>query len=78
MSTFSQGHVAHVAEQHPNDVVLRDLDLWNRVKEYDQRSIEESFTAVLSKKQKKQLKEQILGNPPHRTRSRGEPSLTAQ
>jgi len=78
VSTVSQVHVAHVEEQHPTDVVQHDLDLWNRVREYDQRSFEESFTTVLTKKQKKQLKVQILGNPQYRTHSRGEPSPTRQ
>lgn len=68
-----------LAEQHPNLVIQGDLDLWNKVQEYDQRTAEEIFTQVISKKtKKKQLKEQILGNPSYRTHSWGNPSPTNQ
>ena len=82
VSTFSQGHVTHVAEQHqvptcsdlghisssiaPTEVfhsdenIQRDMELWNRIREYDQKSKEEEFTPVLSKKQKHKLRQQIV------------------
>jgi len=41
-----------LAEQHPNLVIQRDLSLWNRIQEYDQRTAEEIFTSVISKKKK--------------------------
>lgn len=34
--------------------VQRDLDLWARIREYDQRTADEGFTQVLSKKQQRQ------------------------
>jgi len=71
VSTFSQGHVTHVVEQHqvptcsdlghisssiaPTEVfhsdenIQRDMELWNRIREYDQKSKEEEFTPVLFK-----------------------------
>jgi len=90
VSTFSQGHVTHVVEQHqvptcsdlghisssiaPTEVfhsdenIQRDMELWNRIREYDQKSKEEEFTPVLSKKQKLKLRQQIvLGKPLYKT-----------
>lgn len=62
-----------LAEQHPNLVIQGTLDLWNKIQEYDQRTAEEIFTPVnyiqKKKRKEKQLKAQILGNPPYRTHS---------
>jgi hypothetical protein len=54
--------------------VQHDLDLWARIREYDQRMAAEGFTQVLSKKQQKDLKKQVLvGKPSYNTRTRGTP-----
>jgi len=39
-------------EQYNNVNIQHDMELWQRVREYDQRSVEEPFTPVLTKKQK--------------------------
>lgn len=62
---------------HPN--IHQDMELLQRVPEYDQHAAEVLFSPVLSKKQEKKLKKaQILGKPMYRTRSRGDASSTAQ
>jgi len=38
--------VESLVEHHPNSVIQQDLDLWNRIREYDQRSAAEPFTRV--------------------------------
>jgi hypothetical protein len=53
--------------------VQHDLDLWARIREYDQRMAAEGFTQVLSKKQQKDLKKQVLGKASYNTRTRGTP-----
>jgi hypothetical protein len=50
-----------------------DLDLWARIREYDQRMAAEGFTQMLSKKQQKDLKKQVLGKATYNTRTRGTP-----
>jgi len=58
---------------HPN--IQHDMELWQRVREYDQCVAEIPFTPVLSKKQKQKLKQaHVLGKPTYRTRSAGEAS----
>lgn len=37
---------------HTNPRIQQDLDLWQKIKDYDQRSAENPFVPVLSKKQK--------------------------
>jgi len=54
-------HKESMVDQHSNPVIQQDIDLWNRIQEYDQCSAAKPFTTVLSKKQKKQLKQQVLG-----------------
>lgn len=53
--------------------VQDDLDLWARIKEYDQRMAEEGFTQVLSKKQQKDMKNQVAAKASYNTRTRGPP-----
>jgi hypothetical protein len=42
--------------QHSNPRIQQDLDLWQRIKEYDRHSAETPFVLVLSKKQNQMLK----------------------
>jgi hypothetical protein len=51
--------------------VQHDLDLWARIREYDKRMAEEGFTQVLSKKQQKEAKKQVLGKAMYNTRAKG-------
>jgi len=62
-----------VYEPHSNPNVQHDLDLWMRVREYDNANAEMSFTPVLSRKQKQQVRKnlQIGKPPPYKTRSQG-------
>jgi hypothetical protein len=65
--------------QHSNPNIQPDMELWNRIREYDQKAKEDPFSSVLSKKQKQKLRQQqIIGKPPYRTRSRGDSSLNGQ
>jgi len=48
------------------------LELWARIREYDQRIADEGLTQVLTKKQKQTVKTQVLGKSPYRTRARGD------
>jgi len=43
-------------EVHPSKNIQHGLDLWNRVREYDERSAAEDFTPVLTRKQKQKIK----------------------
>jgi len=66
-------------EQHNNVNIQHDMELWQRIREYDQRSVEEPFATVLTKKHKQKLKQQqVLGNPSYRTHSRGNSSPNTQ
>ena len=50
-------------EQHSNVNIQHDIELWQRIQDYNQRSVEEPFTPVLTKKHKQKLKLQwVLGN----------------
>jgi len=51
--------------------VQSDLDLWARIREYDQQMAEEGFTQVLSKKQQQTMKKQALGKASYNTRAKG-------
>lgn len=61
------------SQRHTRKNVQNDLDLWGRIKEYDQRTAKEGFTQVLSKKQQLKMKKQVLGKPHYRTRAKGGP-----
>jgi len=50
-SNLASGLERHI---HPN--IQHDMELWQRVREYDQHATEVPFTPVLSKKQKQNLK----------------------
>jgi len=65
-------------EAHTSKNIQSGLDLWARIREYDQRTAEEGFTQVLSKQQKQARKKQVLGKPPYNTRTRGGPSPSIQ
>ena len=54
------------------------MELWNRIREYDQRAKEAPFTPVLTKKQKQKLRQEVLSKQPYRTRSTGDASPTPQ
>jgi len=75
-------HVA--AEIQQQEVYLskniqHGLDLWERVRQHDERSALEDFTPVLTRKQKqKQKLQQVLQKQPTETCARGDPSTTAQ
>jgi len=57
--------VRDVSIQHQEILVSKnvqsDLDLWARIREYDQRMVDEGFTQVLSKKQQQVMKKHVLG-----------------
>nr|ABE93038.1 N-6 Adenine-specific DNA methylase [Medicago truncatula] len=65
---------------HTNPRIQRDLDLWQKVKDYDRRAAENPpFVQVLSKKQQQMLrKHQFDGKAPYKTRSKGGTSPPAQ
>lgn len=68
-------HVAPIQHQEiqVSNNVQSDLDLWARIREYDQRMANEGFTQVLSKKQHKAVKKQVLGKALYNTRAKGTP-----
>jgi len=64
---------------HTNPRIQHDLDLWQKIKEYVQRSAENPFVPVFSKKQKQMLKKhQFDGKAPYKTRSMGPTSPPSQ
>jgi len=65
-------------EVHPSKNIQHGLDLWDRVREYDERSAVEDFTTVLTRKQKQKIKlQQVLAKQPTKTHSRGGTHQTA-
>lgn len=56
-SSHDASHVTITSQPHTSKNVHNDLDLWARIKEYDQRAAKEGFTQVLSKKQQLNMKE---------------------
>jgi hypothetical protein len=57
---------------HSNARIQHDLDLWQKIKEYDRRAAETPFVPVLSKKQQQMLKKHKFdGKAPYKTRSTG-------
>jgi len=65
----TQNEVVH----HSNPKFQHDTELWNRIQE-----AEAPFTPVLTKKQKQKLRQEVLGKPPYRTRSRRDASPNPQ
>jgi hypothetical protein len=65
-------------QPHTSKNVQHDLDLWARIKEYDQLTAKEGFTQVLSKKQQLNMKKQVLGKPHYQTRAKGGPSPSSK
>jgi len=65
-------------ETHPSKNIQSGLELWARIREYDQRTAAEGFTQVLSKKQQQAMKKQVLEKPHYKTRSKGGDPPTAQ
>jgi len=64
---------------HPRKNIQHDLDLWKRVRDYDERSATEDFTPVLTRKQKQKLKlQQVLAKQSTKTRVRGDNHPLAQ
>ncbi|RHN79186.1 hypothetical protein MtrunA17_Chr1g0174361 [Medicago truncatula] len=60
-------------EVHPSKNIQHGLDLWARVREYDERSAAEDFMPVLTRKQKQKLKvQQVLAKQPTKSRARGD------
>jgi len=57
--------------------IQQDMELWRRVKEYDQKCTESPFLPVLTRKQKQHLKKTTVGKP-YKTRSTGDNSTTDQ
>jgi len=56
-----------------------DLDLWDKVREYDERSAAEDFTPVFTRKQKQKSKlQQVLAKQPPKTRARSYNHQTSQ
>ena len=58
-------------EAHISKNIQNGLDLWARIREYDQRMADEGFTQVLSKLQKQARKNQVIGKPHYQTRAKG-------
>ena len=59
----TSGHAIAITslEKHSNTRVQHDMELWERIKEYDRKATEEaSVTTVLTRKQKQNLKTQFL------------------
>jgi len=80
-----QNQDVHVAakiqqqEDHPSKNIQHGLDLWDRVRQYDERSAAEDFTSVLTRKQKQKSKlHQVVGKQSTKTRVRGDHSTNAQ
>lgn len=48
---------------HISRNIQNGLDLWARIREYDQRMADEGFTQVLTKAQKQNRKKQVIGTP---------------
>jgi len=64
---------------HSNARIQQDLDLCQKIKEYDKHSTQMPFVPMLSKKQQQMLrKHQFDGKAPYRTRSTGAASPPAQ
>jgi hypothetical protein len=66
-----------VTEVHSSARIQHDLELWRRVKEYDQKVAEVPFIHVLTRKQKEHLKKTTVGKP-YKTRSTGDNSTSDQ
>ena len=63
-----------ISQPYTSKNVQKDLDLWARIKEYDQRTAKEGFTQVLSNKQQLNMKKQVLlGKPHYQVRVKGGP-----
>ena len=74
-----QDGLAHnvIPEVHGNSRIQQDMELWRRVKEYDQKFAESPFLLVLTRKHKQHLKKTTVGKP-YKTRSTGDNSTTHQ
>ena len=68
---------AHQHEFRPSKNIQHDLELWDRIQQYDKRAAEEDITPVLTRKQKHKIK-QVLEKQPPRTCARGDPPPSAQ
>jgi len=75
-------HMVTVLQQqvvNPRKNIQHGLDLWERVREYDERSAKEDFMSVLTRKQKQKLKvQQVLATQPSKIGARGEHLSTDQ
>lgn len=65
-------------ETLPSKNIHSDLELWARIREYDQRTAAKGLTQVLSKKQQQAMKKQVLRKPHYKTRAKGGHPPTAQ
>jgi len=74
----SQTSQVPIAQTHTSKNIQSGLELWARIWEYNQRTAEEGFTQVLTKKQQQARKKKVLGKPHYTTRARGGPPPTAQ
>jgi hypothetical protein len=57
-------------QQHVSKNIQDGLDLWARIREYDQRMADEGYTQVLTKAQKETRKKLVLGTS-YKTRAKG-------
>jgi predicted nucleotidyltransferase len=69
-TTQNDAEVNLPVQQHVSRNIQNGLDLWARIREYDQRMADEGFTQVLTKAQKQNRKKQIIGTP-YQTRAKG-------
>jgi hypothetical protein len=82
MATDQNDIVPQRQEVHPSKNIQLGLELWERVREYDARSVAEAsagFMPVLTRNRKQKLKVQhVLASQPPKSRARGDSHLSAQ
>jgi len=78
--TQNEGGISVEKEQPHIDPKIQDsLDLWRRIRDYDNENAANPYTPVLSRKQKQQVKKQVLiSKPSYTTRSQGAPPKSDQ
>jgi len=79
LTYYSSSTLRQHQEVHSNKNIQHNLELWARIREYDQRTADGGFTQVLTKKHKQTMKKLVLGKLLiYNTRARGNPPPSAQ
>jgi len=62
MDPYANGSMVLVVHEdtHISPIIQHNMELWRRIREYDEKAAEIPFTPVLSKKQKQQVKKNPL------------------